>query len=74
LVTDVPISPRSGLTAWHQAHWCWCGQTHDLFETEDINDAIEEQIGACTHEWHEVTSTLTGHTRTVCARCGTAPA
>lgn len=29
---------------FHQAHCsCWCGETHDLFEATDLNDALEEE-------------------------------
>ena len=68
--TTPTTSETSGLTRWHQAHWCWCGETDDLFEAEDLNDEIEEQINRCAHQWHVVTSTLTGLTHNVCARCG----
>lgn len=29
---------------WHEGHLaCWCGGKHDLFEVDDLNDALEEE-------------------------------
>ena len=31
-------------SGWHEEHVsCWCGEKHDLFEADDLNDALEEE-------------------------------